>query len=69
MERKLRRPLSNVLPLLPWMPTHAAIITIEIILAVEATREDAATETLGARGAEARSLLTEAFTQEKVRSV
>ena len=39
-----------------------------IILEDEAAREDAATETLGARGTEARSLLTEAFTQEKVRS-
>ena len=42
---------SNVLPLLPWMPTSAAIMTIEIILAEEAAREDAATETLGARRA------------------
>ena len=69
MERKFRRPLSNVLPLLPWMPTPAAITMIEIILAEEATRKDAATETLSARGAEAKSLLTEAFTQEKGRSV
>ena len=68
MERKFRRPLSNVLPLLPWMPTPPAITMIEIILAGEATREDAATETLGAREAEAKLLLTKAFTQEKVRS-
>ena len=67
MERKFRRPLSNVLPLLPWMPTTAAIMMIS--LAEEAAREDAATEILEARGAEAKSFLTEAFTQEKVRSV
>ena len=60
-------PLSNALPLLQWMPTPAAIMMIS--LAEEAAREDAATETLEARGAGARSLLTEAFTQEKVRSV
>ena len=67
MERKFRRPLSNARPLLPWMPIPAAIMMIS--LEEEAAREDAATETLEARGAEAKSLLTEAFTQEKVRSV
>ena len=67
MEQKFRRPLSYVLPLLPWTPIPAAIMMIS--LEEEAAREDAATETLEARGAEAKSLLTEAFTQEKVRSV
>jgi hypothetical protein len=49
------------------MPTPAAIIMIS--LGDEAAREDAATETMEARGAEAKSLLTKAFTQEKVHSV
>jgi len=51
------------------MPTPAAITMIEIILAGEATREEAATETLGARVAEAKLLLIKAFTLEKVHSV
>ena len=69
MEQKFRRPLSTVRPLPPWMPTPAAITMIEIILAGEATREEAATETLGARVAEAKLLLIKAFTLEKVHSV
>jgi hypothetical protein len=61
---KFRRPLSYVPPPLLWMPTPAAIMTIEIILADEAAREDAV-ETHD-RGKVA---LTKAFTQENVRSI
>ena len=60
-ERKFRRSLSNVLPPLLGMPTLAAIMTIGIIRAEEVAREDAV-ETHEDR-------LTEAFTQDQVRSV
>ena len=59
MERKFRRPLSNILPLLPWMPTHGRDHS--------GGRGNRDPKRQG--GAEARSLLTEAFIQEMVRSV